>query len=98
MTGELPLDLFFQPLSGLMVLTSGAMPVSTGAIDLMELATFLALVKYQTAGFGATVDDGVDDFVVCFGHDLGVAFHVLRAEGPEDFIDGGHGPVPPSRD
>ena len=25
MTGELPLDLFFQPLSGLMVLTSGAM-------------------------------------------------------------------------
>ena len=81
-----------------MVLTSRAMPVSTGAIDPMELATFFAPVKSETAGFGTTVDDGLDDFAVCFRHDLGVALEVLGPEGPEDFIDGGHGPVPPSPD
>jgi hypothetical protein len=81
-----------------MVLTSGAMAISAGAISLMDRATFFALVKGEAAGFGATVDDGIDDFAVCFRHDLGVAFQVLRAEGPEDLIDCGHGPVPPSLD
>jgi hypothetical protein len=97
-TGELVLELFFQPLSGLMVLTSGAMAIPTGAIDSMELATFFALVKYETAEFGTAADDGIDDFAVCFRHDIGVAFEVLGAKGSEDFIDGGHGLVPPSPD
>jgi hypothetical protein len=35
---------------------------------------------------------------VCFRHDVGVAFEVLGAEGPEDFINCCHGPVPPSPD
>jgi hypothetical protein len=47
----------------------------------MELAAFFALVKGEAAGFGATVDDGIDDFAVCFRHDLGVALEVLGAEG-----------------
>jgi hypothetical protein len=98
MTGKLPLDLFFQPLSGLMVLTSGAMAISTGAIDPMELATFFALVDCEAADFGVTADDGIDDFAVYFRHDLGVAFEVLGAKGSEDLIDCGHGPVPPSPD
>lgn len=98
MTGELPFQLFFQPQAGLMVLTSGAMAISAGAISLMDGATFFALVKGEAAGFGATVDDGIDDFAVCFRHDLGVAFQVLGAEGAKDFIDWGHGLVPPSPD
>jgi len=98
MTGELPLDLFFQPLTGLMVLTRRAMAVSTGAIDPMELATAFALIKGDTTSLGATGDDGLDDFAVCFRHDLGIAFQVLGAEGSEDLIDWGHGPSPPLPD
>jgi hypothetical protein len=97
-TGELPLDLFLQPLPGLMVLTSGAMAISTGAIDPMELTTLLALIKGDTTSLGATADDGINDFAVYIRHDLGVAFQVLRAEGSEDLIDCCHGPTPPSPD
>jgi hypothetical protein len=64
MTGELPFDLFLQPLAGLMVLTSRAMAISTGAIDPMELATLLALIKGDTTSLGATGDDGIDDLAV----------------------------------
>jgi len=94
-TGELPLQLFFQPLPGLMVLTSGAMAIATGPIDPMELATLLALIKGNAAELSATGDDSINDFAVCFRHDLGVALQVLRAKGSEDLIDGGHGLVPP---
>ena len=97
-TGELPFDLFFQPLPGLMVLTSRAMAISTGAIDPMELATLLALIKGDTTSLGATADDGINDFAVYFRHDLGIAFQVLGAEGSEDLIDCGHGPSPPLPD
>ena len=78
MTGELTLHLFFQPLLGLMVLTSRAMAIAAGAIDQMGLATFFTLVEDEAAGFGATVDDGLDDFAVYFRHSLGVALQVLR--------------------
>ena len=98
MTGELPLDLFFQPLTGFMVLTRRAMAVSTGAIDPVELATFFALIKGNAVDLGATGGDGLDDFAVCFRHDLGIAFQVLGAEGSEDLIDWGHGPSPPLPD
>lgn len=97
-TGELPLDLFLQPLPGLMVLTSGAMAISAGAIDPMELATLLALINGDPADFSATADDGINDFTVYFRHEMGIAFQVLRAEGSEDFIDCGHGLGPPSPD
>jgi hypothetical protein len=97
-TGELPLDLFLQPLPGLMVLTSGAMAISTGAIDPMELTTLLALIKGDTTSLGATADDGINDFAVYFRHNLGIAFQVLGAEGSEDLIDCGHGPTPPLPD
>jgi hypothetical protein len=98
MTGELAFDLFFQPLAGFMVLTRRAMAISTGAIDPMELATLLALIKGDTTELGATADDGINDFAVYIRHDLGVAFQVLRAEGSEDLIDCGHGPTPPLPD
>jgi len=97
-TGELTFHPFLQPLPGLMVLASGAMAISTGAIDPMELATLLALIKGDTTSLGATADDGMDDFAVYFRHDLGVAFEVFGAKGSEDLIDCGHGRVPPSPD
>jgi hypothetical protein len=97
-TGELTFHLFFQPLSGLMPLTTRAMAVSAGAIDPMELATIFALVKGEAAGFGTTADDGTDNSAVCFRHELGVALEVFGAKGPEDLIDFCHGPSPPSPD
>jgi hypothetical protein len=97
-TGELAFDLFFQPLAGFMVLTRRAMAISTGAIDPMELATLFALVKGNAVDLGATADDGINDFAVCFRHNLGIAFQILGAEGSEDLIDCGHGLGPPSPD
>ena len=81
-----------------MVLTREAMAISTGAIDTMELATFFALVKGNAVDFGATADDGINDFAVYFRHYLGIAFQVLGAEGSENLIDCGHGPTPPLPD
>jgi hypothetical protein len=63
-TGELPFHLFFEPLPALVVLTSGAMAISTGAMDPMELAALLALIQGDPASLGAAGDDGIEDFAV----------------------------------
>jgi hypothetical protein len=96
--GELTVDLFFEPLSSLMVLASRAMAIAAGAIELMGPAAGFALVAGQAAGFGATDNQRINGFEMCFRHPVGVAFEVLGGESAKDFIDGGHGPVPPSRD
>ena len=97
-TGELAFELFVQLLPALLVLTGGAMAVSTGAMDPMELAALLALIQGDPTGLGTTGDDGIDDFAVRFRHDLGIALQVLRAEGSEDLIDCGHDLSPPLPD
>ena len=43
--GELAVDLFLQPLTGLMVLASRAVAIATGAIDLVGGVAFFALVE-----------------------------------------------------
>lgn len=96
--GELAPDLFLQPLLSFMVLASWAMAIAAGAIELVGLGAGFALVERNTAGFGTTGHDGIDDFAVRLGHSRGVALEVLGAEGCKDFMDGGHGPVPPLRD
>ena len=96
--GELAPDLFFKPLLSLMVLASWAMAIAAGAIELVGLGAGFALVKCNAAGFGTTGHDGIDDFAVCSRHAVGVTLEVLGSEGCKDFMDGGHGRVPPSRD
>ena len=96
--GELALELFFEPLLSFMVLASWAMAIAAGAIELVGLGAGFALVERNTAGFGTTGHDGIDDFAVCFRHAVGIALEVLGAEGCKDFTDGGHGRVPPLRD
>lgn len=96
--GELALDLFFEPLLSLRVLASWAMAIAAGAIELVGLGAGFALVKRNAAGFGTTGHDGIDDFAVNLGHSRGVALKVLGSEGGKDFMDGGHGRVPPLRD
>src|SRR3990170_8254657 len=95
--GELAVDLFFQPLSSLMLLASRTMAIATGAIELVGPAAGFTQVAGQAAGFGAAGSDSIDGFEVCFRHQVGVAFEVLRGEGAKDLIDGGHGLVPPLR-
>jgi hypothetical protein len=96
--GELAPDLFLQPLLSFMVLASWAMAIATRAIELVGLGASFALVERNTAGLGTTGHDGIDDFAVSLGHRRGVALAVLGSEGCKDFMDGGHGRVPPSRD
>jgi hypothetical protein len=96
--GELTFQVILQPLAALLVLTGGAMAISTGAIDPMELATGLTLIEGDTTSFGATSDDGLNDLSMEMRRGLTVALEVLRGEGSEDLIDGGHGRVPPSLD
>jgi hypothetical protein len=93
--GELAFHTFFQPLSALLILTGGAMAVSTGAMDPMELAALLALIEGDPTSLGATGEDGIDDLAVCIGHSLGKAFQILGAERSEDLINCGHGLSPP---
>lgn len=71
--------------------------IATGAIDLVGFGAAVALVKCHSAGFGTTGHDGIDDFAVSFGHRRGVTLEVLGSEGCKDFMDGGHGRVPPLR-
>ena len=63
-TGELPFHLFFEPLPALVVLTSGAMAISTGAMDPVEVAALLALIQGDPASLGAAGDDGIHDLAV----------------------------------
>jgi len=90
-SGELAVDLFFEPLSSLMLLASRAMAIATGAIELMGLSAAFALVVGNATDFSATGGDSIDSFAVCFRHAVGVAFEILRGEGAKDLIDGGHG-------
>jgi hypothetical protein len=94
---ELALKLCFELLAGLMVLASGAMAIATGAIERVRRLAAFALVEGPPAGFGTTMGDGIDGLEMCFRHAVGVAMEVLGAKGAKDFIDGGHGQVPPSR-
>jgi hypothetical protein len=95
-TGQLALDLFSQPLLGLIVLAGGAVAIAAGAKELARLSAALALVERHPAGLGATRRDGIDDFAVRLGHPGGVTLEVLGSEGCKDFTDGGHDRVPPS--
>ncbi len=89
--GELAFQLILQPHAALLVLTGGAMAISTGAMDPMELAAGLALIEGESTSLGATGDHGIDHLTVCIGHSLGKAFQILGAERSEDLINCGHG-------
>ena len=95
---ELALDLFFKPLLSFVVLAGGAVAIAAGNKELLRLGAALALVKRDTASLGATGHDGVDDFAMDLRHGRGITLEILGAKGGEDFTDGGHDRVPPSRD
>ena len=96
-TRQLALDLFSQPRLGFIVLAGGTVAIATGAKELARLSAAVALVERHPAGLGATRRDGIDDFAVSLGHRRGVTLEVLGSEGCEDFTDGDHDRVPPSR-
>jgi hypothetical protein len=97
MSWQLALDLSLEPLLRFTVLACRTVAIATGAKELARLSAAVALVERHPAGLGATRRDGIDDFAVSFGHHRGVTLEVLGSEGCEDFTDGGHDRVPPSR-
>jgi len=95
---ELAFQLSRQPLSALEVLTGGAMSVSAGAIEPMELAAGVTLVEGNSQSLGAAGEDSMNDLAVCLRDSLGETFEVFGAEISEDLINCGHGPSPPLPD
>ena len=96
-TRQLALDLFSQPLLGLIVLAGRTVAIAAGAKELARLSAALALVERHPAGLGTTRREGMDDVAVSLGHGASVTLEILGCEGGEDFMDGGHDRVPPSR-
>jgi hypothetical protein len=91
---ESAFELFVQPLPALVVLTGGAMAISTGAKDPMDFATLFALIQGTLfpvrQAMMASMTSGVPAEMECIP--------VLGAEGSKDLIDWGHGPGPPLPD
>ena len=96
-TRQLALDLFSQPLLGLIVLAGGTVAIAAGAKELARLSAALTLVERDTAGLRTTGREGIDDVAVSLGYGASVTLEILGCEGGEDFMDGGHDRVPPSR-
>jgi hypothetical protein len=93
--GELASELPIEPFAAFVVLTGGAMAISTGAIGPMELAAGVALIEGDPTSLGATGDDGIDGLAVGMRDFEGEALQILEAERSENLIDGGHGLSPP---
>ena len=53
-TRQLALDLFFEPLLGLIVLAGGTVAIAAGAKELARLSAAFALVERHPAGLGTT--------------------------------------------
>jgi len=94
---QLALDLFSQPLLGLIVLAGGTVAIAAGAKELARLSAALTLVERDTAGLRTTGREGIDDVAVSLGNGASVTLEILGCEGGEDFMNGGHDRVPPSR-
>ena len=98
MPRQLALDPGLEPLLSFSVLAGRAMAIAARNEELLRLSTAIALIESDAAGLGATSHDGIDDFAMGAGHGRRVALKILGAKGGEDFMDGGHDRVPPSRD
>jgi hypothetical protein len=95
-TRNLPIDLLFEPLPGLVMLALGAMAVSAGPEDVMDLAAVVTFIDGHAVKLGAAPDHGLDGFPVVGRHAVSVAFEVLGAVSAEDVGDGLHITAPSS--
>lgn len=85
-TRDLPIKLFFEPLPGFVMLALGAVAVSTGSEDVMDLAAVVAFIDGHAVKLGAALDHGLDGFLVVGGHVVSIAFDILGAVSAEDFV------------
>jgi len=105
MAGKLSVQLSFEPLSGLTVLTGRAMAVAAGAIHDVGMPAILTRIEGDARILGAAFTDGIDDFPVLPGNVVAKAYQILRADGTEglspqalggDVIEVFHIKAPPS--
>jgi len=79
MAGQFPVELFFQPLPGFMVLTGRAVTVTAGTENNRGFFTLLTTVDGYAAGFGTTVDNGRDNLPVIGRYFFMKGFQVFGA-------------------
>jgi hypothetical protein len=87
MAGKLPVDLAFEPISGLAVLTGGAMAIAAGAINEVAMSTLLTLIEGDPGLLGAALENGIHGFAVLLWQAVAKALDIFGAEGPEDVIE-----------
>ena len=91
--GQLCVQVVLEPLLGCMLLTLWAVPVATGVIDAVLLATPLALREAVAVVPALALLDGANDLALCEGQMRGarkVFWRTSRAE----LAEGGHGRRP----
>jgi hypothetical protein len=90
MAGKLSVQLSFEPLSGLTVLTGRAMAVAAGAIHDVGMPAILTRIEGDARLLGAAFTDSGHGLSVFPGHGFAKALAILGAEGLENLIYGGH--------
>jgi hypothetical protein len=93
-TGQLPLQLSVDPLSGFMVLADGAVPIAAGTKSHVHLTAAAAIVYDQAASGGTARDDCLQGLDVICWHSILVSIEILRRELCEDVLYGSHGYTP----
>ena len=91
--GELLLQVGVEPRRGCMLRALGTVPVATGMLDAVVLATAVALREAMSIVAALAVLDGAEDLSVG-GGEMGGALQGLWCAGSEDVTQGRHGRHP----
>jgi len=95
--GELLLQVVMQPLLGFMLLALGTVPVATGMLDPVVLATAVALREALSIVSALAVLASAED-LAGRGRQRGRALQGLWGKGGADIVEGGHGRHPCMRE
>ena len=91
--GKLSLQVVMKPLLAFMLLALGTVPVATGMIDAVVLATTLALIEAVAIVPALAMLDSADGLAMRGGQ-MGIALQVLWRKGGEDIAESRHGRSP----
>jgi len=92
-TGQRSLHVVMKPLLGCMLLTRGTVPVATGMMDAVVLATAWARREAVALVPAWALLESADDLAVR-GGEVGRTLQGLWRKGGEDLAEGGHGRSP----
>lgn len=96
-SGQLPLDLFFEPLLGVVVLAAGTVAVAATAKLGVRMTALRTVIDDRALGLGATCDHRRDHLAMLGGHCIPITVEIIWAIGAEKRIENAHLRDPPSR-